>query len=88
MGEREVFGMEVKAVGMETVEIIAHDRHSQTVLVGTVHTQLVGAAGLGCEQNTVIGSFLSDKFIIGHRRFSLFVIHHLSRAVEVVGGER
>ena len=88
MGEREVFGMEVKTVGMETVEIIAYDRHSQTVLVGTVHTQLVGAASVGREQNAVIGSFLSDKFIIGHRWFSLIIIHHLPRTVEVVGSER
>ena len=88
MGEREVFGMEVKAVGMETVEVIAYDGHSQTVLVGTVHTQLMGAACVGREQNAVIGSFLADKLIIGHRRFSLFIIHHLSRAVEIVGGKR
>lgn len=80
--------MEVKAVGMEAVEVVAHNRHTQTVLVGTVHTQLMGTASVGREQNTVIRSFLSDKFIIGHRRFSLFVIYHLSRTVEVVGGER
>ena len=80
--------MEVKAVGMETVEVVAHDRHSQTVLVGTMHTQLVGAAGLGRKQNTIIRSFLTDKFIIGHRRFSLFIIHHLPRTVQIVGSER
>ena len=73
---------------METVEVIAYDGHTQTVLVGTVHTQLMGAACVGREQNAVIGSFLSDKFIIGHRRFSLFVIHHLPRTVQIVGGER
>ena len=73
---------------METVEIIAYNRHSQTVLVGTVHTQLVGTASVGREQNTVIRSFLSDKFIIGHRRFSLFVIHYLPRTVQIVGGQR
>lgn len=73
---------------METIEVITHDRHSQTVLVGTMHTQLMGAASMGREQNTVIRSFLFDKFIIGHRRLSLFVIHHLSRTVEIVGGER
>ena len=73
---------------METVEVIAHDRHSQTVLVGTVHTQLVGTASVGREQNTVIRSFLSDKFIIGHCWFPLFVIHHLPRAVQIVGSER
>ena len=73
---------------METVEVIAHDGHTQTVLVGTVHTQLMSAACVGREQNTVIGSFLSDKFIIGHRRFSLFIIHYLPRTVEIVGGER
>jgi hypothetical protein len=88
MGEREVFGMKVKTVGMETVEVIANNRHSQSVLVGTVHTQLVGAAGMRREQNAVIRSFLADKFIIGHRWFSLFVIYYLSRTVEIVGGER
>jgi hypothetical protein len=88
MGERKIFGMEVKTVGMETVEVIAHNGHSQTVLVGTVHTQLVGAAGMGRKQNAVIRSFLPDKFIIGHRWFSLFVIYYLSRTVQVVRDER
>ena len=44
MGEREVFGMEIKAVGMETVEVIAHNGHSQTVLVGTVYAKLMGSS--------------------------------------------
>ena len=73
---------------METVEVIANNRHSQSVFMGTMHTQLMGTAGMGREQNTVIRSFLADKFIIGQRWFSLFVIHHLSWTVEIVGGER
>ena len=88
MGEREVFGMKVKAVGMETVEVIAHNGHSQTILVGTMYAQLVGAAGMGREQNAVIRSFLPDKFIIGHRRFPLFEIYYLSRTVQIIGSER
>ena len=73
---------------METVEVIANNRHSQSVFMGTMHTQLMGTAGMGREQNTVIRSFLADKFIIGHRRFSLIIIHHLPRTVQVVRGER
>ena len=44
MGERKIFGMEVKTVGMETVEVIAHNGHSQTVLVGTVYAKLMGSS--------------------------------------------
>ena len=73
---------------METIEVIAYNGHSQSVLVGTVHTQLVSTAGMGREHNAIIRSFLTDDFIIGHRRFPVFVIYQLSRTVEVVGGER
>ena len=88
MGEREIFGMKVKTVGMETVEIIAHNRHSQAVFMCTMHAQLVGAAGMGCEHNAVIRSFMSDNFLICHRRFPFFVIHHVSWTVQIIGSQR
>ena len=39
--------MEAKAVGRLSVEGIAYDGAAQAVGVGGVHTELVGAAGLG-----------------------------------------
>ena len=69
--------MKIKTVGMESVEIITHNRHSQTILMGTMHTQLVGAASVRREQNAVIRSLLPDKFIISHRSFPVFVVDAL-----------
>ena len=47
MAELEGFGMEVEAVRWLSVEGIAYDGAAQAVGVGGVHTELVGAAGLG-----------------------------------------
>lgn len=88
MGERKVFGMKIKAVRMESVEIIAYYWHTQAVAVGTMYTQLVGAARMGREQYAVIWSFLSNKFIFGHRRFPIFVVNNLTGTIQIVGGER
>ena len=49
MGQRYLFCMQIEAVRRLAIEFIALNRTTQTVLVGTVHTQLVGTTGVGIE---------------------------------------
>ena len=61
MSKLQIFGMEAKAVGRLSVEGIAYDGAAQAVGVGGVHTELVGAAGLGVvvDAGSFIGCFVS-----------------------------
>lgn len=49
MTELQCLGMEVEAVGGTAIERVAHDGAVQTVGMGSVDTELVGAACLGVE---------------------------------------
>jgi hypothetical protein len=49
MGQPYLFGVQVETVGLLPIELIAQDGTAQPVLVGTVHPQLVRAAGMGVE---------------------------------------
>lgn len=50
MGEFNVFGVQVEAVGSSTVERVADDGGIEAITVGAVHTQLVGASRLGIQR--------------------------------------
>ena len=85
MAEGEGVGTELEDSGgfvfsrwrVPAVEPVAEDGTAQAPGMGGVDTQLVGAAGVGREQNAEIRSFLPDKVIIGHRRFPIFVVDKL-----------
>lgn len=60
MLELQPFGMEIEAVGRLAVERIAYDGAVQSVRVGGMHTELVGAAGLGVKSEAGIRG-LNDR---------------------------
>ena len=41
--------MQVETVGFCAIQLVAEDGAAQSFLVGTVHAQLMGAAGMGIE---------------------------------------
>ena len=49
MRQPQLFGMQVETVGLLAIELVAQDGTAETVGVGTVHTQLVGATRVGIE---------------------------------------
>ena len=51
VGEPQLFGMQVETVGGLTVELVAKDGAAETILVSAVHTQLMGATGMGGEND-------------------------------------
>ena len=71
------------------VERIAQDGSIQTLLMGTMHTQLVGSARLGIEGDAEMGAVdaLQD-FILRNGLLALLVIHYLAGAVQIIGLQR
>ena len=61
MPEFQIFRMEAEAFGWLSVEGIAHDGTVHSVGVGGVHTELVGASGLGVvgDAGSFFGCFVS-----------------------------
>ena len=49
MHESYRFSLQIQAIGLVTVQFIAHNRTSQPLQMSTMHTQLVGAACMGIE---------------------------------------
>ena len=87
MAERQVFGMQVQAVGLLAVKGIAEDGTVETLAVGTVHAQLVGAARERGEGQARVGAFGGKHLIEGHGLLAARKVDHLTRAVERVGAQ-
>ena len=80
VGESDAFGMKIKAVGGSTVEDVAFDGHSQSVGMGAVDAQLVGAPRFGVELDAAI-PFIN---IVGDSWFSVAAIDRVAWGVEGV----
>lgn len=73
-------GMEHQTVCLGTIELIAHNRTTQTVGMGAMDTQLVRATRLRIEGDEL----RVEKLEIGYCPLTMLHIHHLSRAIHRV----
>ena len=80
MDKFQAVGMEVEAVGEVAVELVAEDGAAQTVGVGTVHAQLVGAPCLRIEGDAVV----ADDLVVGDGWLAALVVDDLARTVDGV----
>ena len=81
MIKSDAFGMEVETVGGRTVKGVALDRAVESVGMSTMHTQLVGASGLGLQDDALaVGSG-----VVRDGRFAMCVVNLLSWSVQRVG---
>ena len=90
MFEGNLLGMEIQSGSLlVAVERIAQDGSIQTLLMGTMHTQLVGSARLGIEGDAEMGAVDAlQNFILRNGLLALLVIHHLAGAVQIIGQQR
>lgn len=80
MAEPYFGGMEHQTVCLGTIELIAHNRTTQTVGMGAMDTQLVRATRLRIEGDEL----RVEKLVIGYCPLTMLHIHHLSRAIHRV----
>ena len=80
MTELQLGGMKVESVGAMTIERVTHDGTPQTVSMGTMHAQLMGATRLRSKFHSVF----ADKAIFSYPFFTLFIIHHLVRTIHYI----
>ena len=78
--------MQVQAVGRPAIECITQDGTVQSFLVCTVHTQLVGATGVGSQGNDRMSIAIhSQEFLTSLCHLAMLFVHHLTRAIHNVG---
>ena len=83
MIKSDAFGMEVETVGGRTVKGVALDRAVESVGMSTMHTQLVGASGLGLQDDALaVGSG-----VVCDGWFAMDVVNLLSWSVQRVGSQ-
>ena len=58
--------MQVETVGFCAIQFVAEDGAAQSFLVGTVHAQLMGAAGMGIEGYECPGAESFQYFVLGN----------------------
>ena len=76
--ERQLLSMQIQTVGLfAAIEGVALDGVMKTLLVGAMHTQLMGATGMWDELNTAI----SQGLIRCQGRLAMLCIHHLTGTV-------
>ena len=71
-----------------SVEAVAYDGNTQSVMVGAVNAQLVGASGMRKEGYPRDVSFPFDNAVFGYGLLAVGEIHLLIRSVERVGTQR
>ena len=69
MTEPYLFGMQIQAIGLGTVEFIALDRSAESFRMSAVDAQLMSAPRLWIERNDI----LVLKLIIRHCPFTMFM---------------
>ena len=84
MHETDILGMEEKAGGRCAVEVIAYDGAMQSVGMGGMYAQLVGAAGKWIEGDAGCIFRRLQYLIASDGLLALFVINHLMRTIEPV----
>ena len=74
--------MQIQAVGLLlAIKRVALDGIVETLLVGAMHAQLMGAPCVGNESDAVI----SQGLIFSQGRLAVLCIYHLSRPVQRIG---
>ena len=82
MSEGDAFGMQIESIRfLASIEVVAKNRIAKSLLVGAVHTQLVGTARLRIESHAGMTVGIAEVLYLCHRRFPSFFVNHLVRAV-------
>ena len=82
--ERQLLSMQIQTVGLfAAIEGVALDGVMKTLLVGAMHTQLMGATGMGDELDTL----MAQRLIRGQGRLAMLYIHHLTGTVQRVSAQ-
>ena len=94
VNESQLGGMETEAAVFLSVEVIAKDRDAETVGVGTVYAQLVGAACVGGEGDEGEGVAMESrrtvggkKLVVGDGLLAVQRVDNLTGAVHGVGAK-
>lgn len=87
MGEGEMGGVKVEAVGWGAVEVVALDRASEAFGMGGMDAQLMGATRLWIEVQEGGAVGCADDVVVGDGLLAVLVVDHLPWTVEGVGKE-
>lgn len=83
--EGDARGVQTEACGGVSVEWVAMYGAAQTLVVGAVYAQLVGAPRVGYESHECVAAIGGDGFVGCHSLLSMLMTHHLAWAVHYVG---
>lgn len=76
--------VQTEPLRLVAIEFITHNRATETVGVGAVHAQLVGAAGVGIEGEETPPVSGIKHLIFRHCRLAPLVVHHLAGTIRRV----
>ena len=90
MFECDLLGMKMQSgCRLVAVERIADDGSIQTLLMSTMHAQLVRSTRLRIERDAKMGAVDAlQNFILRNGLLALLVIYHLAGAVQIIGQQR
>ena len=85
MIELQVLRMEQQSLGACSVDLVTDNRGGETVLMGAVDTQLMGASSMRneCDPRPAVSNLI--YMIVGHRRLSMLIVDNLPGTVEQIG---
>ena len=84
MGEPNLCGMQHQPLALRAIKLVALDRTSQAIRMGTMNAKLVGTPCLRIERYEVI----VQELVVRHRSFAVLHIHHLARTIHRVWTQR
>ena len=88
MRELQLLGVQAESFGRSAVERVAHDGAMQSLWMGGVYTELVGASRLRIKGNEGASVFSCQYFVIGQGRLAVQEVYYLTGAVVQVGTQR
>ena len=93
MGELQILGVEIHALGTMTIERVALNGRGETFAGGAMDTKLVGAACVRHERKhhfaaAKIRRLRTDNTPLGDGALAVLVVYHLMRTVERIGTQR
>ena len=81
MSERELGGMQQQPLSWFAVETVAYNRRTKPFGMCAMDAQLMCAACVRCQCYASKSALMAQHLVVGQRRFAVFIVHHLSRAV-------
>lgn len=81
VAEGDFLCMKIHAVGLGAIEVVAQNGDAQSLFVGTMDTQLVGAACVWVQFYACDAVLDGKNFVVSDCRFAIFLINHLSWTV-------